>query len=86
MKEGSEGAIVRTNVKSHRAHWQRSCQEGMPTGTVLDIFCDSINLRHKIDIKDEFEKNQENLHTIGLENLLLSKTQFIMDYPKAEQV
>ena len=60
-------------------------QEGMPTGTVLDIFCDSINLRHKIDIKDEFEKNQENLHTIGLENLLLSKTQFIMDYPKAEQ-
>lgn len=60
-------------------------QDGTPTTTVLDLFCDSINLRHKIDIKEEFNRPKENLHTIGLENLILSKTQFIMDFPKAEQ-
>jgi len=56
--------------------------QGTPTVTVLDIFCDTISLRHEIDIKDTFEKQQENLYTIGLENLIMSKAQFIMDFPK----
>jgi hypothetical protein len=59
--------------------------DGTPTTTVLDLFCDSINLRHKIDVKEEFNRPKENMHTIGLENLILSKTQFIMDFPKTEQ-
>ena len=58
--------------------------EGFPTVTVLDIFCDSIDLRHKIEVKDSFERCKENLYTIGLEYLILSKSQFIMDISKAD--
>lgn len=56
--------------------------EGVPTVTVLDIFCDSINLRHEVEVKEAFEKHRENLYTIGLENLIMSKAQFITDFPK----
>ena len=58
--------------------------EGEPTITVLDLFCDRVNLRHKVEIKDAglFERNKENLYTVGLEALLLSKGQFIFDMPK----
>ncbi|HEY4675003.1 MAG TPA: hypothetical protein VIH48_02995 [Candidatus Bathyarchaeia archaeon] len=57
-------------------------EDGLPTITVLDLFCDSIALRHKVEVKDEFDRYKENLFTIGLEHLLLSKTQFIFDMPK----
>jgi len=57
-------------------------EEGLPTITVLDLFCDAIDLRHKVEVKDVFERCKENLYTIGLENLLLSKAQFIFDMPK----
>jgi predicted nucleic acid-binding protein len=59
-------------------------EKGLPTVTVLDVFCDSIDLRHKIDVKDSFVHVKENLYTIGLEYLILSKSQFIMDFPKAD--
>jgi hypothetical protein len=57
-------------------------KEGLPTITVLDLFCDRIDLRHRVEVKDVFEKYKENLYTIGLEHLLLSKTQFIFDMQK----
>jgi hypothetical protein len=57
-------------------------EDGIPTVTVLDILCDSINFRHKIEVKEEFKRYKENLYTIGLENLIMSKCQFILDYPK----
>jgi len=57
-------------------------EEGIPTVTVMDILCDSINLRHKVDVKEAFGEYRGNLYTIGLEYLILSKTQFIMDFPK----
>jgi hypothetical protein len=58
--------------------------DGLPMITVLDLFCNEINLRHNIKIKDLglFERYKENLHTIGLEGMLLSKGQFIFDMPK----
>ncbi len=59
-------------------------EEGLPTVTVLDIFCDYIDLRHRIEVKDSFKNFRENLFTIGLENLILSKSQFITDYPRSE--
>jgi hypothetical protein len=55
--------------------------EGLPTLTVLDIFCDRIVLRHRVEVTGEFEKFKENLYTISLEQLLLSKAQFIFDAP-----
>jgi hypothetical protein len=56
--------------------------EGLPTITVLDIFCDRIELRHRVDVNEEFERYKENLYTIGLEPLILSKAQFIFDAPR----
>ena len=58
--------------------------EGEPTITVLDLFCDRVNLRHKVEIKDAglFERYKENHFTVGLEALLLSKGQFIFDMPR----
>jgi len=55
---------------------------GIPIVGVMDILCDRISLRHEIEVKDAFEEPRENLYTIGIEYLILSKTQFIMDYPK----
>jgi len=58
--------------------------DGLPMITVVDLFCDQIDLRHNIKIKDMglFERYKENLYTIGLEAMLLSKGQFIFDMPK----
>jgi hypothetical protein len=57
-------------------------KEGAPTITVVDLFCDCVDLRHKVDVKNMFKRYRENLYTIGLECLLLSKAQFIFDMPK----
>ncbi|MDH5782656.1 MAG: hypothetical protein OEZ35_03200 [Candidatus Bathyarchaeota archaeon] len=56
--------------------------EGIPIVGVMDILCDHISLRHRIEVKDAFKKYRENLYTIGLEYLILSKAQFIMDFSK----
>src|SRR4030065_2665104 len=42
--------------------------EGEPTITVLDLFCDRVNLRHKGEIKDAglFARYKEKLHTVGV--------------------
>ena len=58
--------------------------EGEPTITVLDLFCDRVSLRHRVEIKDAglFDRYRENLYTVGLEALLLTKGQFIFDMPK----
>jgi hypothetical protein len=58
--------------------------EGLPMITVLDLFCDRISLRHRVEIKDlsPFEHFKESFYTIGLEGMLLSKGQFIFDMPK----
>lgn len=59
-------------------------EDGSPTITVMDILCDSINLRHKIDVRDAFERYRENSYTIGLEYMLLSKAQFINEASKED--
>jgi hypothetical protein len=55
---------------------------GIPKIGVVDVFCNRINLRHKIEIEDAFKFQKQNLYTIGLENLILSKTQYILDLPR----
>lgn len=56
-------------------------KKGIPKVGVMDIFCDEIDLRHKVKLRDEFKNPMETLYTIGLENMILSKCQFIMDFP-----
>jgi hypothetical protein len=57
-------------------------EEGLPKITVLDIFCDAIDLRHRVDVRDSFANYKANLYTIGLESLIISKAQFILDMQK----
>jgi len=48
---------------------------------ILDIFVDGINLRHKVEFDEALADPVENMYTVGLENLLLSKCQYIYDIP-----
>jgi hypothetical protein len=56
--------------------------ESLKPGT-LDIFIDEIDLRHKVDVRDFFEDQKSHLYTIGPENVLLAKCQYIFDAPKS---
>lgn len=55
--------------------------DNTPEIGVVDIFCEELPFRHNIKNFD-FERAKDNLYTIGLENILLSKCQFIFDMPK----
>lgn len=59
-------------------------ETGLPMVCASDIFCDHMNLRHKIDVRDSYEEARANLHTISLENIILSKSQFITDVPRTD--
>ena len=53
---------------------------GVQSG-VLDIFTDSVDLRHKVDVRNIFNLPKENVYTVGLHNILLTKCQYIFDVP-----
>jgi hypothetical protein len=54
-----------------------------PTVEVMDILTDEVDMRHTIDVKDEFKHDpRELLYTIGLEKMIATKCQFIMDMDK----
>ncbi|UCE28681.1 MAG: hypothetical protein JSV85_05225 [Candidatus Bathyarchaeota archaeon] len=59
-------------------------ENGIPKVGVMDIFCDEIDLRHKVKVKEEFKNPKETFYTIGMENMILSKCQFIMDLPASD--
>jgi len=54
-------------------------EDGSVQSGVLDIFTDSIDLRHKVDVREIFSFPKENLYTIGVNNILLAKCQYIFD-------
>lgn len=54
--------------------WTESMQ---PVLNWVDILSDRIEMRHKIDVRDEFERASENMYTIGVAKLLLTKGQVI---------
>lgn len=53
--------------------------DGSLQSGVLDIFTDSVDLRHKVDVRDMFDISKKNLYTIGMHNILLTKCQYIFD-------
>ncbi|MBS7249253.1 MAG: hypothetical protein KIH08_01475 [Candidatus Freyarchaeota archaeon] len=58
--------------------------EGLPVAGYMDILTEEINMRHKIDVRPELSQPPEKtLYTIGLENMLLTKCQFIEDHPRS---
>ncbi|MEM3638167.1 MAG: hypothetical protein QXX17_01760 [Conexivisphaerales archaeon] len=52
----------------------------------VDILIDRIEMRHKVDVRDEFDRAKKNLYTIGVEKLLLTKCQMIQDIEQTEYV
>ncbi|MGD0424843.1 MAG: hypothetical protein ABSA92_15505 [Candidatus Bathyarchaeia archaeon] len=57
-------------------------KEGTPTLGVMDIFCDKLTFCHEILVAHEVKNAVEQAYTIGFENLVLTKTQFIKKVPR----
>lgn len=55
-----------------------------PQITSMDVIADRLELCHIIDLRDALREPRENVYTIGLENLLLSKCQFITCIPSSD--
>ncbi|MFB0561359.1 MAG: hypothetical protein ACETWM_09130 [Candidatus Lokiarchaeia archaeon] len=56
---------------------------GLPVAGYMDILTEEINMRHKIDVRPELSQPpKDNLYTIGLENMILTKCQFIEEHPR----
>jgi len=60
---------------------EKILEDGSVQCGVLDIFTDSIDLRHKVDVRDVFGLSKSNLYTIGVHNVILTKCQYIFDVP-----
>jgi len=58
--------------------------DSLKPGT-LDLFTDEIDLRHKVDVKAALEEPESFLYTIGAENVLLAKCQYIFDAPRSQR-
>jgi hypothetical protein len=56
--------------------------ENEPVVGVLDLFVDFIDMRHKIDCRQDLSRVEEEHHTISLTSLLLSKCQYILEAPR----
>ena len=54
-------------------------EDDKPIVGVMDLLADKIQMRHTVDCSDELKNPEQNLYTIGLENIILSKAQYIMD-------
>jgi len=57
--------------------------DGTPVADVMDIFCDKLSFCHEIDVRDRLNAPlmKNSAYTIGLENLIITKAQFIMRVP-----
>ncbi len=58
---------------------EKMMEDGSVQSGILDIFTDSVDLRHKVDVREMFHLSKEELYTVGLHNILLTKCQYIFD-------
>jgi hypothetical protein len=56
-------------------------ENGNPIPGVMDIFCDRLTFCHNLDVRSEVMEAEKRLFTIGLENLIISKAQYIASIP-----
>ncbi len=57
--------------------------DNKPIVGVMDLIADKLEMRHVVNCSDELKKPESNMYTIGLENLILSKAQYILDADKS---
>jgi hypothetical protein len=68
---------LRTGMR-YRIHTIKDTDEnGNPVPGPMDILCDKLTFCHIIDVRTELEETDKHLFTIGLENLIISKAQYI---------
>jgi len=66
-----------------RLHTIKSINEdGEPAVSAVDVLSENIEMRHTLRMSKQLENVEEYMYTIGLENMLLSKLQYICDAPK----
>ena len=59
-------------------------ENGNPIPGVMDIFCDQLPFCHTLNVRNEIMEADQRFFTIGLENMLLSKSQYIASVPKSD--
>jgi hypothetical protein len=59
-------------------------EDGTLQPGILEIFCDTLSFCHKFLFSEDIKNAGENYFTLGLENLILLKTQFIKRVSKSE--
>ena len=57
---------------------------GNPIPGEMDIFCDKLTFCHTLDVRSELMNADQHLFTIGLENLIISKSQYITSVAKTD--
>ncbi|MFX0067877.1 MAG: hypothetical protein ACFFA1_06500 [Promethearchaeota archaeon] len=62
-------------------------KDGKPIVGLMDILSDRVEMRHTIDVREDLKiSSEECLYSISPHNLLLTKAQFIVDYPKRKNL
>ncbi len=68
-------------AKRFRYHVIDDVTDKGPVVGVLDLLVDFIEMRHRIDCRPDLNRIKDEHHTISLNNLLLSKCQYILEAP-----
>ena len=75
---------LRTGMRYRIRTIKDTDETGNPIPGVMDIFCDRLPFCHTMDVRSEVMEAEKHLFTIGLENLLISKVQYIASVPKPQ--
>ena len=68
---------LRTGMRYRLRTIKDTDENGNPVPGLMDIFCDKLTFCHTLDVRTELMEADKHLFTIGLENLILSKAQYI---------
>ena len=75
---------IRTGMRYRIRTIKDTDEHGNPIPGVMDIFCDKLTFCHTLDVRSELMEADKHLFTIGLENLIISKAQYIASVPKSD--
>ncbi|HMK82884.1 MAG TPA: hypothetical protein VK503_04140 [Candidatus Bathyarchaeia archaeon] len=75
---------LRTGMRYRIRTIKDTDENGKPVPGVMDIFCDKLTFCHTLDVRNELMDADKHMFTIGLENLIISKSQYIAQVPKSD--
>jgi len=68
---------LRTGMRYRLRTIKETDENGNPVPGIMDIFCDKLTFCHTLDVRTEILETDKHLFTIGLEDLIISKAQYI---------